>query len=618
MSFSSLVSALSELCPPVVCVAANATPITFENPDADVEDDFKLDPTVAPCAQTAPTAKPFGTTIAVTPRQSLVILAWLLERVNNKDASKDSSQSHVVQTSDFVYKIEMELGNSMRVSQFSREDVALETFSRWKRAYESLHIGLTAIYTLLQAYPELAIGFENSALIPVPPASIRGASMPIPYTPQSPWMKLPARVLDRQEISVISLSNALITGGTGSGKTTSVMFNMVDAAIGYSADELISTVLVVDPKAELKPHAIECAAKLGRSNDVLVVGENAPKLHAFRFHDGKSVKERIEAARDHVGGSPGDGDGALWQAKSLQFVIDVLQLEYAVAHNSGGPGLIARLFPDALGARSVSVWTRLEHLLKTVQQSAICLRNTSSTCNLVQMLSGTTACINPLATFAAIEGSMAVEQCMYVARGALSWVSSLATVERTGLVDYNPLPIEGSNGFDLIKACDEGKIIVFQPGDTEAHTTIGRLLKGQFFHAVTHRNQMLRPQFYLVDEAQRFISQDAETGEHAFLDRSRAYRCVTILSTQSIAALVASVNQRSVQAVLSHCPTKVFLRNSDPATQDVLRGCVPLPRNCSLPHITTVRPLSALRTGQAYYRLGNDWGISQYSLSTSR
>ena len=74
---------------------------------------------------------------------------------------------------------------------------------------------------------------------------------------------------------------------------------------------------------------------------------------------------------------------------------------------------------------------------------------------------------------------------------------------------------------------------------------------------------------YFCDEFASIASTGETTGEAGFLDKVREYKCCCILGLQSIPMLLKRFPQPEVDAILTNCANKIFLRNSDPRTTEI-------------------------------------------------
>jgi hypothetical protein len=212
---------------------------------------------------------------------------------------------------------------------------------------------------------------------------------------------------------------------------------------------------------------------------------------------------------------------------------------------------------------------------------------------------------------------------MYNARGALTIVEGLASDDMSSVMDMSVRRgLSKGARTDMAALMDRGAVLVLQPRHTKTHDVIGRALKSLFFRTTMERKDMSRPVAYVVDELQRYISSDQETGDHAFLDRCRAYRCNAVLASQSMSALLTAVGEgrnggTAVDALLTNLPTKACFRTTDLETVRTMQSFIPRDSR-SDQHILSFRPPSSLFTGEYYYSFGHEWGRARYQLPEVR
>ena len=124
---------------------------------------------------------------------------------------------------------------------------------------------------------------------------------------------------------------------------------------------------------------------------------------------------------------------------------------------------------------------------------------------------------------------------------------------------------------------------------------------------------MERPTGLIVDEFQRFITIDAQSGDANFLDVARGYRCNCVLATQSVEALHNALRSSrhavaAVASILANAPTKWFFATKDQSTTALMRVLIPGPPEPG-PHIVDARPTALLKPGEAYWMMANaSWG----------
>lgn len=201
-------------------------------------------------------------------------------------------------------------------------------------------------------------------------------------------------------------------------------------------------------------------------------------------------------------------------------------------------------------------------------------------------------------------------------------LSVLNRCEVTDLVDFDLFGTEGTaDHLSIYGMVESGRVIVFSPPaiGQDSITLVGKVLKTLFFQAVFTRRDKERPVAYICDEFHRFVTCDAESGEQNLLDRCRAYRCICILATQSVESVrYALTGQRNPDAaigvMLNNIACKLFLRNSDLRTADLLYGLLPRAPGDG-PHVVHVRPLTSLRPGEMYFlHADSTWGRAQVTL----
>jgi hypothetical protein len=200
-------------------------------------------------------------------------------------------------------------------------------------------------------------------------------------------------------------------------------------------------------------------------------------------------------------------------------------------------------------------------------------------------------------------------------------VSFLGSEDVSAFVDCSVLPSAKAIRTDVAALMAQGKVVLFCPEMRQAHDLAAMALKTRWYQSVFSRTDLHRPVGILVDEAQRFLTSDAETGEQDFLDRCRAYRCITVLASQSLASLkhrFGSGNQAetTVEIISANTPSKFVLRSTDAATTERLRTLIP-PSPSGGTHVVTARPPSSLSPGEAYFSLADGrWGRSRADLQS--
>lgn len=142
--------------------------------------------------------------------------------------------------------------------------------------------------------------------------------------------------------------------------------------------------------------------------------------------------------------------------------------------------------------------------------------------------------------------------------------------------------------FNMARVIDEGKIVVMDMPQAKfgvIFNIAALIMKVDFFRSVLSRKVLFiddpanpgkqrkvnqdRPLTYFCDEFASIATTGDTTGEAGFLDKCREYKCACILATQSTPMLLKKLQESEVDAILTNCGVKIFLRNSDHKTTEM-------------------------------------------------
>ncbi|MFH1067286.1 MAG: type IV secretory system conjugative DNA transfer family protein [bacterium] len=140
--------------------------------------------------------------------------------------------------------------------------------------------------------------------------------------------------------------------------------------------------------------------------------------------------------------------------------------------------------------------------------------------------------------------------------------------------------------FDMARVVDEGKIIVLDIPQAKYGVIMNiasLIMKVDFFRTILSRKAMYvpdangnprlvnqdRPMTYFCDEFASIASTGDTTGEAGFLDKCREYKCACILAVQSKPMLLKKLKEPEVDAILTNCGIKMFMRNTDKNTTEM-------------------------------------------------
>ena len=446
----------------------------------------------------------------------------------------------------------------------------------------------------------------------------RPANAPIPYDGSEPPLLFESPLLDRSEIKPSEIYNALAIGSTGSGKTASFVMPALMSMLDYRLEDgTTSSLLVVDPKVELLSGVKGRLGALGELDRLTVIGECDP-INYFDEGDGLSVTDRFEKLKCFTTVTSTNSDDNRWQIFSEQLILSFLKDDQKYANATQIPLLesVAAIVTGEVEYLKRNQWVALRKLLVLGMEHSLNLRHISDAYDVLTLSVGMTKLDRPFSRYVGIKDP---DQFFYNARGALVMVDVFGSEDLEPILDISVRRgLSRGDRTDVADLIERGAVIVFQPRQTATHDFMGRALKSQFFRCVMQRTNMLRPIGYFCDEFQRYITTDPETGEHAFLDRCRAFRANSFLATQSMAALLAATNRgpnagSALDSILVNTPTKICFRTTDPSAVSTMKSFIPGdPRSDN--HVLSFRPPSSLQTGEYYFAFQHTWGRTRYKL----
>lgn len=452
-----------------------------------------------------------------------------------------------------------------------------------------------------------------------PPAfAIKQAVAPIPYDGSEPPLLFESPLLERSYILPSDIYNALAIGSTGSGKTASFVQPALFSMLAYRlAGGKTASLLVIDPKIELLTGIERKLKELGELDRLAVVGQCDP-VNYFQEDDGLSLTDRFEKVKSFVAVTGTTSEENRWQVFAEQLVLSFLKDDQQFANVCRLPLLesIAALVTGEAQYLNRNQWVALRKLLLLGMEDPQNLRCISDIYDVLTFGVGMTKMDRPFARYVVMKDG---DQFFYNARGALTVVDGLGSEDIEHIMDLSVRRgLTKDNRCDVAALIERGAVLVFQPRQTVTHDLVGRALKSLFFRGVMGRQDMERPIGYFCDEFQRYITCDPETGEHAFLDRCRAYRVNSFLATQSMAALLAATNRgphssSALDSILVNTPTKVCFRTTDETAVATMKSFIPRdPRSDQ--HVLSFRPPSSLLTGEYYFAFQHTWGRTRYQL----
>lgn len=461
------------------------------------------------------------------------------------------------------------------------------------------------------------------AIQKVPGQARRLIQVPVPWEQADPDLKVGENgsFFGYSTIHPSVINNTLAIGGTGSGKSQSVVLPLLDALLRYELhDGKLASMLVVDPKRELVATVRSTLAERDESDRLITIGECMP-VPLFAKDSPLSMSDRLKKLESFAPLENAGNDNSYWKNLGMAVVLDLLKLEGEFNQLTGGKRL------SALMCRELQLENQLKKGFWSQFRSVLAhSRSNKSQLKAVDEL------LRSLCAHAGLQSQSTqvmhvycgdddlIRQWCYAIQSAEPFINAMANSDMAQFVDLDPIQDDHSNHTDIAHLIENGKVILFCPEPKEGHRVAAMALKQKFFESVFSRADQRRPIGIVIDECQKFITSDSETGEQGFLDRCRAYRCLVVMATQSIASLRHALGsnssaQTAVEIVTANTPTKFVFRTTDAETVSWLKS--QLPASCDAdPHIIDVRKPASLKPGEAYYFLSNGiWGRRQSRLT---
>jgi len=472
---------------------------------------------------------------------------------------------------------------------------------------------------------------------------------PFPFTADHPRFRIEgwSELLGKDELidAPDMVRHFLATGETGCGKSRSAVIPLLKGILRYPEEgpyaeyrkkggleertELKPAAFVVDPKQELRAIVEKNAG--GRNVIHFAYGETGPVVHFFEGLDLETLDaadavDMILAQSQYYVQEQEKSDEPGWTTTAANHVKDVVAIDVWLARNKG-PHAVRDFWSKIAGGEKND--PEDAHYKKKLEYDPV------NYFRRIQIFFALAADDSPTTL-----GSY-LEQCLtwgvpgdlqmrlitligmyhstksgvlYSIDGILS---ELAADELASCVSLNPLEAP-PNAVSLFAVLNQGDVVVYTPTPytSSVADTIARCIKTKFFDFAFARSNKVRPFFYVVDEAHRFLSAGEEDGEQGLLDRCRAYRAGVVLASQSLASMAFRLqNTLALQIVLNNCGNSLFFRTSDVQTQENLRERIPQAPMPDRPHVVRVRPLASLPVGCCYaLRANGAWGLFQVHL----
>lgn len=343
--------------------------------------------------------------------------------------------------------------------------------------------------------------------------------------------------------------NAAVFGQSGSGKTVCVLNALLDGLLSSSvASGMPASGLILDPKGDFRSKLDVLCRRHGREKDLAVIDPHRLD-RSIRWNPLDSADNPLEIAGRFAGvmetlNQKGDND-AFWIETAKTFVQNMIAIIRATRPGGEPPNLVeiydCGLSDDMLIA-------------------------------MIDLIPDT-------------DDSRGVQRAVaYMSRDWMNLADNTKSVVRTYLGNMlNPFLQEpfdalfsGRSTMTVGAMIDQGKILYVGMPVAEQEVmakVVSTFVKLEFFREVLRRMDKPRPSFFLCDEFQTFMTNGGGRGDEDAFERTRQSNHANIIAFQNLPALLKRAQKRDpIDNLLGNCAVKLFLRNTDVATNEYASG----------------------------------------------
>ncbi|MBY0489930.1 MAG: hypothetical protein K2R93_08845 [Gemmatimonadaceae bacterium] len=425
----------------------------------------------------------------------------------------------------------------------------------------------------------------------------------------------------------------LILGASGTGKSRSAILPILAAVRQQwerSEKGKRDCMLVIDPKRELIKSMDDHVLILGQEGSIPI-----------RFYDDSIDRSDAGVLLDEaLALSPGATPFArdpFWRSSARSLLRACLLLDTTVHAEATCEEearlqqqllwrALAKVFDSRAGGKTGATESLLQNDRPWSRYMALCrlLQRTSNDTSellpqqLAQVIKLHVPTYNP-ADLLSVH-SLAPETGTSVVGTVASVLGPLTDSRVQDSIDFDPSPWPSARyRLSMDEAIRDGLLMAYQPREiSDENAMIGRAIKRAYLRAIIRgaacdaHGVPQRRAFYIADEFQRFIG-----GEEMYFDVMRSASGHAIVASQSQAALVQALGpgkELEAQAIMENLSTRVQFMSPDPHTTNAWLTLISRPPVVEYPHVLTVRPISMLKTGQAYWFSEGRFGYGQVRL----
>lgn len=341
--------------------------------------------------------------------------------------------------------------------------------------------------------------------------------------------------------------NLLITGGIGTGKTSSAMYPFTKQLITYMHDNFHKKLgfLILDVKGNYYSKVLEFARNCNRLNDVIVIELNGK--YTYNPLDKPNLKSSILANRLKnilLLFSPNNAE-SYWLDKAEQILENFITFCRIYNNNYVSFLELHKLVTDK------SYYFSKLHDIRTIFLSG--KLNDSEVYNLL-------SCI----TFLEKDFFELDDRTYNLLKSEITRITNCFVSDYDVLNTFCPTH-EKENFFGFDEVIQEGKIVVLNINIGKyKHISkiIAAYLKLDFQTDVISQlaSNVIRPMVFISDEYQEYVTlSDAD-----FFAQSREAKCINIICTQSYSSLINTLNNTSsVKVIIQNLVNKLWYRTDD-------------------------------------------------------
>lgn len=380
--------------------------------------------------------------------------------------------------------------------------------------------------------------------------------------------------------------NILLFGGTGSGKTAIALNGYIEQLLNskdgkydipfFSQENFKYSAFIMDAKGTFYLKVIQIAKKLGRLNDVVLIGTNSNNQSTENIV-AKNINilsglSPIELSNIVMSTSNAEGDGITWVKKAGKLISNVAFIAQALNDfeeaklNGAKPYSLNWIYTVASSDKAIEAMLKI--LNKLIADGLVNenTKNFHTVKESISYLEGTWASY-------ADETKSSIVGNVSDLLGDLPLSEELNMLYGKGNTDENTI--------DIADIFDGKKIFVFNlttAKDGEVAALIMKMIKAQFYRASLIRLEEKgseycanNPVFTMYDEAQEILTAgEGGVTDTQFWNKARETGVHAIIATQTKSALVQALGEHNTENFIDQMRTKIIMNNEDLFTMKLI------------------------------------------------